>query len=67
MIRDIKGFVVLEGVRGQPGVDLPALESLLISVSAFISEHPDIVELDLNPVFAYPQGAIAVDARIVLR
>ena len=66
MVREIQGFPVLQGYRGQPPVDLDALESLLLKLSGFIERHPGIAELDLNPVFAYPQGAVAVDARIVL-
>ena len=66
MIRDIQGFPVLEGVRGQEPADLAALESMLMRLSAFVEEHPEIAELDLNPVFAYKDGALAVDARIVL-
>ena len=46
--------------------DLAALEKLLLKVSAFVEAHPEIEELDLNPVFAYTDGAIAVDARIVV-
>ena len=37
-----------------------------MQLSDFIEAHPDVAELDLNPVFAYPKGAVAVDARIVL-
>ena len=66
IIREIKGFPVLEGFRGKPGADLAALESLILQVSAFAAAHPEVAELDLNPVFAYPDGAIAVDARVVL-
>lgn len=66
MIHEIKGFPVLEGVRGQQAADLPALERLITQVSGFVEQHPEIDELDLNPVFAYPHGALAVDARIVL-
>jgi acyl-CoA synthetase (NDP forming) len=66
MIREIKGFKLLEGYRGQLPADIAALESLLVSVSEFVETHPEVVELDLNPVFAYPDGAVAVDARIVL-
>ncbi len=71
MLREIRGLPVLEGTRGQPGADLQALERLLLTVSAFVEAHPEIVELDLNPVFAYPVGhpdggAVAVDARVVL-
>jgi acyl-CoA synthetase (NDP forming) len=66
MIREIKGFPVLEGFRGQEPADLEALEKLLLKVSAFVEAHPEIEELDLNPVFAYKDGALAVDARIVV-
>ena len=66
MIREIKGFPVLEGVRGQPPADLAALEKLILKLSEFVEAHPEIEELDLNPVFAYRDGAIAVDARIVV-
>jgi acyl-CoA synthetase (NDP forming) len=65
MIRDIQGFPVLEGFRGQEP-DLAALEDMLMRLSAFVEEHPEIQELDLNPIFAYGDGALAVDARIVL-
>ncbi|HLC27897.1 MAG TPA: acetate--CoA ligase family protein [Dehalococcoidia bacterium] len=66
MIREIKGFPVLEGVRGQLPADLAALEKLVFKVSEFVEAHPEIDELDLNPVFAYSDGALAVDARIVI-
>ena len=66
MIREIQGFPILEGHRGAEPSDIAALEGLLVQLSEFIEAHPDIAELDLNPVFAYPKGAIAVDARIVL-
>lgn len=66
MVREIKGFAVLKGVRGQPAADLAALESLILRVSKFIEAHPEVEELDLNPVRAYGDGVIAVDARIVV-
>ena len=66
MIREIKGFPLLEGYRGQPPADLEALENLLLLVSSFVEQHPEVSELDLNPIFAYADGAMAVDARIVL-
>lgn len=66
MIQEIKGRPILEGVRGQPPADLAALQDTLLKVSKFVEEHPEIRELDLNPVFAYPDGAVAVDARIVI-
>ncbi len=66
MVRDIKGFPVLEGYRGAPPADLAALESILMKLSEFAAANPEVNELDLNPIFAYDDGAIAVDARIVL-
>lgn len=66
MISEIKGYPVLTGVRGQEGADIGALKSTIRKVSEFVAQHPEVRELDLNPVFAYPDGAIAVDARIVV-
>ncbi len=66
MIRQIKGYPLLEGFRGQPPVDIEHLEELLMKLSAFVAENPEIKEMDINPLFAYRKGAIAVDARIIL-
>jgi len=66
MIGEIKGKPVLDGVRGQPPSDLAALRATMVKVSELVEKHPEIRELDLNPVFAYPDGALAVDARIVV-
>ena len=66
MVREIKGFPALQGFRGQEPADLEALEKLLLKVSAFVEAHPEIEELDLNPVFSYKDGALAVDARVVV-
>ncbi len=66
MIREIKGYPVLEGYRGQEPASIPALEKLIVKVSQFVEKNPQIRELDLNPIFAYPDKAVAVDARIIL-
>ena len=66
MIREIKGKALLEGYRGQPPVNLPALEKLIVKVSDFIEKNPDVKELDLNPLIATDKGIVAVDARMVL-
>jgi acyl-CoA synthetase (NDP forming) len=66
MVREIQGYPLLQGYRGQEPADVEALEELLVKLSQFVEQHPEIQELDLNPVFAYPKGALAVDARIVL-
>lgn len=66
MITEIKGFPVLKGFRGQEPANIPFLEDLIVKVSDFVDKNPQIKELDLNPVFAYKDGAMAVDARIIL-
>jgi len=66
MIKEIKGYPILEGYRGQEAADIPFLEELIVKVSDFVNKNPGIKELDLNPVFAYKDGAVAVDARIIL-
>ena len=66
MVREIRGYPVLEGYRGQEPVDVDNLEELILKVSDFVEQNPEIKELDLNPVIAYNDGAVAVDARIVL-
>jgi acyl-CoA synthetase (NDP forming) len=66
VIHEIKGYPLLEGYRGSEAADIGKLEELLLKVSSFVEAHPEVAELDLNPVFAYADGAIAVDARVVL-
>jgi acyl-CoA synthetase (NDP forming) len=66
MLSEIKGKAILDGVRGQPPADIGALKRAILKVSDFVQAHPEVRELDLNPMFAYPDGAIAVDARIVI-
>jgi acyl-CoA synthetase (NDP forming) len=66
MIGDIKGAPILDGVRGSPPADREALARTILGVSKLVESHPEIRELDLNPVFAYADGSVAVDARIVV-
>jgi acetyl coenzyme A synthetase (ADP forming)-like protein len=68
MVRAIRGYRLLEGYRGHPPGDVPALEEILLRVSRLVEEVPEISELDLNPIFALPpgQGCRIVDARIRL-
>ncbi len=66
MIKEIKGYPLLEGYRGQEPADIPFLEDLILKVSDFVDKNPEIKELDLNPVFAYKNRAVAVDARVIL-
>jgi acyl-CoA synthetase (NDP forming) len=66
MIREIKGYPILEGYRGQEPANVTALEDLLLKLSEFVDKTPQIKELDLNPIFAYKDRAVAVDARVIL-
>jgi acyl-CoA synthetase (NDP forming) len=66
MIREIKSFPVLNGLRGQPKADLAAIEKILLSVSDLIVQETRIQEIDLNPVMIYPHGYLIADARITL-
>jgi acetyl-CoA synthetase (ADP-forming) len=66
MIREIKGYPVLTGIRGQKPADIQSLVDIILKVSRLVTEHLEIEQLDLNPIFVYPQGAKIVDARIIL-
>jgi acetyl coenzyme A synthetase (ADP forming)-like protein len=66
MVREIRGFPLLEGFRGHPPADVPAIEDVLLRVSRLVEELPEVTELDLNPVFALPpgRGCRIADARV---
>ncbi len=66
MVRELRGLPLLQGYRGAPAADLGALEAIVQSLSRFAQDNPEVREIDLNPVFAYPNGAVAVDARVVV-
>jgi acetate---CoA ligase (ADP-forming) subunit beta len=66
MIEEIKGYPVLKGYRGQEPANIAALEDTLLKLSGFIEKTPEIKELDLNPMFAYSDRVVAVDARVIL-
>jgi acyl-CoA synthetase (NDP forming) len=66
MIDEIKGKKLLEGYRGEDPADIPFLEEMLLKLSQLVDKTQGIEEIDMNPVFAYQQGAVVVDARIIL-
>ena len=66
MIKEIKGYALLQGYRGQEPAHIPSLVDILLKVSNLVEKTPEIKEIDINPVFAYKDSAVAVDARIVL-
>jgi acyl-CoA synthetase (NDP forming) len=65
MLDSIAAAPILKGVRGAEAVSRDALAAIIQSVSQLVSDFPEIVEMDLNPVFATPKGATAADVRIV--
>lgn len=66
MIQEIKGYPVLTGIRGQKPADVNSLVDIILKVSKLVTEHAEIEQLDLNPIFVYEKGARIVDARIIL-
>jgi acetate---CoA ligase (ADP-forming) len=69
MIRSIKGYKLLQGFRGRPETDLQDLERCLVSLSKMVMNHPEISELDINPLRVLPkgQGTVVVDCRMILK
>jgi len=68
MIREIRSYRLLEGVRGEPPADHEAMVDALLRISQLVTDFPEIVELDINPlvVFEEGRGAMAIDMRLVL-
>jgi len=67
MIKEIKGFPILDGYRGKPKADIEAIIDVLMKISDLVTKHEEIYEMDLNPVFIYDKGLVCVDARIILK
>jgi acetyltransferase len=69
MISEIRGFGLLKGVRGEPPADLEATAETLLRLSQLVTDFPEIVEMDINPlmVFESGRGTMAVDMRLVLK
>lgn len=68
LLRELRGWALLAGHRGAPAADVAALVDLVVAVSRLAEEHPELVELDLNPVLvgAPGAGALAVDVRALV-
>lgn len=69
MIKEIKGFKILEGFRGEPPSDIESIEDCLTRLSQLVMDFPEIEELDINPLMVLQKGkgSLVVDARIILR
>jgi acyl-CoA synthetase (NDP forming) len=66
MVSSIRAFALLKGYRGNPGGDISSLVEMIVRLSDLLVAHPEITELDLNPVIVYPMGVAIADARMVL-
>ncbi len=67
MMKEIKAAKILEGYRNTPPVDKNSLAKIIVATAKLLEENPEIDSLDLNPIIAYPDKAIVVDARIILK
>jgi len=69
MIRTIKAYRVLTGVRGAPPCDIASIKDCILRLSQMVAEHPEIAELDINPLIIYPegQGCVVADSRMLLK
>jgi acetyl coenzyme A synthetase (ADP forming)-like protein len=68
MVRQLKGFKLLQGVRGEKGVDLNAIQEVIQRISQLVGDFPRIAELDINPFVAFEPGtnSMALDARLLI-
>jgi acetyl coenzyme A synthetase (ADP forming)-like protein len=66
MVHGLRTFRLLDGFRGARRADVPALEDIVVRISWLAANHPEVAELDLNPVIVAPTGATIVDARVRL-
>jgi len=69
MIRTIKAYSILKGVRGAPPCDIDSIKDCLLRLSQMVSEHPEVAELDINPLIVYPEGegCVVADSRVLLK
>jgi acetyltransferase len=69
MVREIKGYRLFQEFRGRPIADVEAIEKSLVSLSHMAINHPEIMELDINPLLVHErgQGATAADCRLILK
>ncbi|MER6254700.1 acetate--CoA ligase family protein [Streptomyces sp. NPDC001584] len=67
LLRGLRSAALLDGVRGRPAVDVAAAAAVIERITTVAAAHPDIAELEVNPLLVRPDGALALDARAVLR
>jgi acetyltransferase len=68
MVSETKAYTLLKGYRGEPPADISSVINILLRVSQLVTEVPDVVEMDINPLFVYDEGmgSLAIDVKIVL-
>ena len=66
MVKEIKGYKILTGIRGEKPKDIEAIKDILAKLSEIAIDNPEIKEIDLNPVIVHQQGASIVDSRVIL-
>ncbi|MGW2583392.1 acetate--CoA ligase family protein [Streptomyces virginiae] len=67
LLRSLRSAALLDGVRGRPAVDVAAAAAVVERITTVAAAHPEIAELEVNPLLVRPDGALALDARAVLR
>jgi acetate---CoA ligase (ADP-forming) len=69
MVREIRAFQVLDGFRGTPKADVDSIVDTMLRLSALVCNHPEVVELDINPLIVHPvgKGSSVADSRVMLR
>ena len=66
LVRSLRAASVLDGVRGRPAVDVAAAARAVVALGDAMAAHPEIAELEVNPLLVTPRGAVALDARVAL-
>lgn len=67
MVRELRAYSTLTGFRDVPPLDVEAVARTAVALGDLLVEHPEVAEVDLNPVLALPEGCMVVDARIMTR
>jgi acyl-CoA synthetase (NDP forming) len=67
LIRTLAAAALLDGARGRPALDVAAAAEVVAALSRFAAEHPEIAEVEINPLLVRREGAVGLDARIVLQ
>ena len=69
MLREVRAYPLLAGMRGEPSVDFEVLKETILRVSKLVTDFPQILELDINPFKVFPrgQGGLAIDGRMTVK